>query len=123
MILILKFLLRLRRVCRNSQNYRPGVLQFFIRVAEPARFNGSTGSIGFGKEEQHHRLAAKVLQRDVFPVLVRQTELRSFIISIHGDICLSPIVIPYLPPNRHLDGGSAPWADESPCPIQPSTSS
>jgi len=83
-VLILKLFLALRRIGRNSQDHGPGLLQLLVCVAEPARLNGSTWRIGLGKEKQHHRLAAKILERHVLAVLVRQSKLRGFIIDIHG---------------------------------------
>jgi hypothetical protein len=35
----------------NAEDYGARLLQFLVCVAEPARFNGSAGSIGFGKEK------------------------------------------------------------------------
>jgi hypothetical protein len=62
LILILKFLLGLRRIGGDTQDYGTGFLQLFVCVAEPARFNGSAGSVGLGKEEENDGLAAKILQ-------------------------------------------------------------
>ena len=83
-VLILKLFLTLRRIGRDPQDHRPGLLQLLVCVAEPARFNGSTWGIGFRKEKQHHRLAAKILERHVLAVLIRQSKLRGFIIDMHG---------------------------------------
>jgi hypothetical protein len=35
-------------------------LQLLELIAEAARLDGSTRGVGFGKEEEHHRLSAKV---------------------------------------------------------------
>jgi hypothetical protein len=53
-------------------------------VAEPARFNRSTGRVGFGIKEQDHVLAAIVLQRNCFSLFISKRELRGFIINFHG---------------------------------------
>ena len=61
-VLILKLFLGLRRVGRDPEDYGAGFLQLFVSVAEPARFNGSAGSVRLGKEEQNHSLAPKISQ-------------------------------------------------------------
>ncbi len=83
-VLGLEFLLSFRIIGGDAQNYGTGALQFFVRFAEPASFNGSAGSVGFRKEEENHGLVAELFQRDGVSVLVRQSELRSFIINLHG---------------------------------------
>ena len=60
------------------------LLDLFECVAEPARFNRSTGRVGFGIKEQDHVLAAIVLQRNCFPLFISKRELRGFIINFHG---------------------------------------
>ena len=70
-VLLLKFLLPGWRIGGNPKDDRPGFLQLLVCVAEPARFDSSTGRIGLGEEEQHHGFAAKVLQRHLLSVLVR----------------------------------------------------
>ncbi len=47
-------------ISRYPQDRHPGFLQLCECVAEPARFYGSTRGIGFGVEEQHHRLSGVV---------------------------------------------------------------
>src|SRR5207245_10808689 len=84
-VLILKLFLKLRRIGRDPQDHCPGLLQLLVCVAEPARFNGSTRSIGLGKEKQHHRLAAKILERHVLTVLVRQSKLRGLSLICMAD--------------------------------------
>ena len=61
-VLSLELFLFVGRISGNAQNDRPGLLQFFIRVAEPARFDGSTGGIGFRIEEEDYGLPAKILE-------------------------------------------------------------
>jgi hypothetical protein len=87
-VLVLKFLLRLRRVGRDPENYRTGLLNLLIGVAEPASFYGSTGSIGAREEIQDHSLAAEFLKRNIFSVLVLQSEVGSFIMDVHGNLFL-----------------------------------
>jgi hypothetical protein len=83
-VLFLEFFLGLRLVSRDAEHHRAGILEFLVGFAEPASFYGSTGRVGFRKEEKNHALAAEVLQRDVFSVLIRQSKLGGFIINIHG---------------------------------------
>jgi hypothetical protein len=59
-------------------------LYLFECVAEPARFNRSTGRVGFGIKEHDHVLAAIVLQRNCFSLFISKRELRGFIINFHG---------------------------------------
>ena len=83
-VLLLELLLRFGIVGGDAENYGPGGLQLLIGFAEPASFDGSAGSIGFGKEEENDGLAAELFQRDGVSVLVRQSKLGSFIINLHG---------------------------------------
>jgi hypothetical protein len=82
-----------RLVGRYAEDHGPGVLQFLVRFAEPASFNGSPGCIGLGKKEEDNGLAAKILQRHRFFVLVEQSEVRGFIIDVHGVFSVSLKVI------------------------------
>jgi len=70
-VLLLELFLPLRRIGGDAQNHGPGFLQLTVCVAEPARFDGSTGGVRLGKEEQHHGPAPKILQRHHLAVLVR----------------------------------------------------
>jgi len=83
-VFFLKLLLLLRRIGGDSQDDCGGLLNFLVCVTEPGRLNRSTRRVGFRKEEQHHGLAAEVLERDVLAILVGQSELRSFIMDMHG---------------------------------------
>lgn len=83
-VLFLEFLLRGRRIGGNPQHYQAGFLQFLVCVAEPARLNGSTGSVGFRIKKEYDVLSAKVGQAHSFAVLVRQTKIRSFIPNFHA---------------------------------------
>jgi hypothetical protein len=51
LVLLLKLLLFFRSIGGNPKNGEAGLLQFCVRVAEPARFYGSTRRVGFGVEE------------------------------------------------------------------------
>jgi hypothetical protein len=81
--LLLEFLLRFGRVGRNPDDDRAGLLNLFVRVAEPARFYGSARSVSAGIEEEDHGFAAQILRRDFFSVLVLQSKVRSLIMDIH----------------------------------------
>lgn len=70
LVLFLKFLLRSRSIGGNAQNGKPGLLQFCVRVAEPARFYGSTGGVGLRVEEEDDVLPAQVFQAYDRTVLV-----------------------------------------------------
>ena len=70
-VLILEFLLGGRRVGRDAKHGNAGSGELCICVAEPARFYGSTGGVGFRIEEQDDRFAAKLLQLDGVSILIR----------------------------------------------------
>jgi hypothetical protein len=70
LVFFFKFLLRSWSVGGNPQNGESGFLQFCICVAEPARFYGSTGSVGLGIEEEDDVLPAQVFQAYDRTVLV-----------------------------------------------------
>ncbi len=59
-VFLFEFLLCRRGIGRDAENGQSGFLQFCICVAEPARFNGSTRSVGFRIKEQDHVLASKL---------------------------------------------------------------
>src|SRR5581483_4213061 len=102
-VLVFELLLGLRWIRGDTEDNSPGILQFFVRFAEPASFYGSARCIGLRKEEQDYVLTAEILKRDVLPVLVGQSKLGSFIISIHG-YSTSNMVIPQGRLGRHLPG-------------------
>ena len=71
LVLVLELLLGGRRVGGDAEYGDSGSGKLAVCVAEPARFYGSAGRVGLGKEEQHHRLAPQLLQRHHLAVLVR----------------------------------------------------
>jgi hypothetical protein len=60
-VFLAEFFLFLRSVGGDAEDNCAGLLNLLECVAEPARFYGSTGSIGFGEKEQHHQLSVKIL--------------------------------------------------------------
>ena len=56
-----KLLLSGRFVGRDAENYKAGLLQLCVCIAEPASLNGSTRRVRLGIEEQHHGLASELL--------------------------------------------------------------
>ena len=76
-----------------------------VRVAEPARFYGSAGSVGTGKKVKDDLFSPQVFQGDFFAVLVLQSKVWGFIIDIHEGFSVSFTVIP--------DGGQLRNADRS----------
>lgn len=82
--LILELLLRLRSIWGDAKQHGTGFLNLFIYIAEPASLNGSTGGVGSWVKIENDGLAAQVLERDFFSVLVLQTEVGSLIIDVHG---------------------------------------
>jgi hypothetical protein len=83
-IFLFEFLLCRRLIGRNAEHNSAGTLDLLECVAEPARLQRSTGSIGFGVKEQDHVLAAIVLQGYRLAFFIRQRELGGFIINLHG---------------------------------------
>ncbi len=75
------------RVGRDAEHDRPSFLGLSVRITELAGFDGASRSVGARIEIQHHPLPAKILQRNRISVLVRQSEIRGFIIDIHD--CVS----------------------------------
>src|SRR5882757_7447251 len=53
-VLLFEFLLRLRCVARDAQDYDAGLLQLFEGVAKPAGFNGAARRVGAWIEEEHN---------------------------------------------------------------------
>jgi len=85
-VLFLKFLLGFRGIRGYPKQHHARLLHLFVCVAEPASFNRSSGSVGARKKVKHHGLAAQVLERDFFSVLILQSEVGSFIIDFHGKV-------------------------------------
>ena len=56
-----EFLLGFGRVGRDAEQHGTGLLNLSVGVAEPASFDGSTGSVGFRVEEENDGLAAHIL--------------------------------------------------------------
>ena len=81
--LLLETLLCLGRVGRNSKDDGAGFFDLLVCVAEPARFNCSTGRVGPREKEEHDIFPTKGFERDVAAILVRQSEFRCFIIDVH----------------------------------------
>jgi hypothetical protein len=50
------------------------LVEVFFCVAKLGRFNGSTGSVGFGVEEEEDALAGEVFERDWFAFVGREAE-------------------------------------------------
>jgi len=63
-------------------------LQLFELIAKAASFDGSARCVGFGKEEQHNWFSAKVFQTDRLTVLIRHSDLGSFIANVHASFFL-----------------------------------
>ena len=85
-VLVLEFLLCLRRVGRNSEDDRAGFLNLLVGIAEPASFYGSAGSVGTRKEIEDDGLAPQIFKGEFFAVLILQSEVRGFIMNIHGSL-------------------------------------
>jgi hypothetical protein len=66
------------RVCAGAQDDDTSFVEFRFCVTKLGRFDSSTGSVGFGKEEQEHALALKILERDVFAVVGLEMEVGGF---------------------------------------------
>ena len=81
---LFELLLSGRLIGGNAEYNGAGSLDFLECVAEPARFNRSTGCVGLGVKEQDHVLPAIVLQRDWFTLFISKREVRGFIINFHG---------------------------------------
>jgi hypothetical protein len=53
----------------HAQDGDAELVEFFFCVAKLGRFDGSTGSVGFGVEEEEDALAGEVLKRDGLAVV------------------------------------------------------
>jgi len=82
-VFVFELFLLFRGVGGKAQDYRAGLLNLVVCVAEPARFNGSTRGIRLGEKVQDHVSATIILQGDLVAILVGQGELRCSIIDFH----------------------------------------
>ena len=71
LVLVFEVLLGGRRIGGDAKYGYAGPGEFAVCVAEPARFDRSTGRVGLGVEEQDHGFAAKLLQFHRVPILIR----------------------------------------------------
>ena len=92
-VIILEFLLCSGGIARNADHDCARFLDLFVCVAEPARFFGSTRSVGFWIEKKNNGLAKKIFQGNLFAILIRRTEGRGFIIDLHGFSFSSPNIV------------------------------
>src|SRR4029077_15413935 len=97
-VLLLELFLRLGLVRRDAQDYRAAILNLPVGVAELTGFNGAARGIRPRIEIENNVLATKVLQRNLFTILIRQSELGGFIIDInvkriHGHVSCQLYVI------------------------------
>ena len=83
-VLFLEVFLRLGSIGRDAEHNQPGLLKFYICVAEPARFYRSTGSVGFGIKEKHNVFPAELFQPNAFSVLVEQSKIGCFHVGFHA---------------------------------------
>jgi len=86
LFLLLKFLLRFWRIWGDAKQHGAGFLNLSICVAEPASFCSSPRCVGARVKKNDDRLALQVLQREWPVVLILQSELRSFIMDMHGSV-------------------------------------
>jgi len=63
-------------------------LQLLELIAEAAGLDGSAGSVGFGKEEEDDRLAAKVFQVHGLAIFIWDTDVRYLIANFHAEFFL-----------------------------------
>jgi hypothetical protein len=85
-VFFFKLFLGLGFIGRDAKNDETGFLQFCICVAEPARFYGSAGRIGFGIKEQDDVLPLELLKRNIVAILIRQTKIRYLRVDVHDFI-------------------------------------
>jgi len=83
-VVLLELLLSGRLIGGDAQYNGASSLNLLECVAEPARFNRSTGRVGLGVKEQDYVLSAIVFQHDCFTLFISKRELRGFIINFHG---------------------------------------
>ena len=76
--------LRFWSIRGDAEQHGARFLNLSVGVAEPARFYRSTRGVRLRIEEEYDDLAAQVLQRNVFSVLVLQSKVGRFIMNIHG---------------------------------------
>ena len=84
-LLVGEFFLRRRGIRGDAKQHGACLLNLFICVAEPASFYRSTGRVRPGIEKKNHGFAAQVFESYFFAVLVRQSEVRGFIINFHAN--------------------------------------
>ncbi len=58
----------------HAENGDTELVEIFFCVTKLGRFDGSTGGIGFGKEEEEDALAREVIERDFFAFVGFETE-------------------------------------------------
>jgi hypothetical protein len=61
------------------------LVEIFLCVTKLGRFDGSTGSVGFGVEEEKDALAGEVFERDGFVFIGFQAEGGGFGVDLEHD--------------------------------------
>ena len=64
------------------------MLQLFELIAKAAGFDGSARGIGFRKEEEYDRLAAKVLEAHWLAILIGYRSVGNLIANFHEGLFL-----------------------------------
>jgi hypothetical protein len=100
-VFVLELLLFFGGIGGDAEDDGTRFLDLAVCVAEPARFFGSTGSVGLGVEKQHHGLTAKIFQGNRFAILVRRIKVGGLIIDFHGIFSLPHLVISHDGAFRH----------------------
>jgi hypothetical protein len=67
------------RVAAHAEDDRVQLIELFLCVAKLGRFDGSTGGVGFGEEEEDHAMAAEVGERDIVACVVFEAECGGFV--------------------------------------------
>ncbi len=77
-VLSLERRLRFDGIGAHAEDGNLALIELLFCVTKLGRFDGSTGGIGFRKEEEQDALAVKVVERDVFVFVGLETEGGSF---------------------------------------------
>lgn len=64
------------RIAAAAENGRVGLIELLFRVAKLGRFADSTAGVGLDEEIEHHALAAKIAQRHLPALRIRQAKFR-----------------------------------------------
>jgi hypothetical protein len=92
-VLVTEVLQGLYRVGAGSENGDTELVELLFRVTKLGRFDRSTGSIGFRKEEEQDTTAFEILKRELLAAVGGEGEFGSFVADFEHELVLLNLLL------------------------------